>query len=365
MNVDQLKPEKGLGIFVAGYRWSGSGAVSDWLGGHSALCRVRDSEAAFGEIRALNYGLRFLLLTAAGRIPYGEKLGRWALCPDPRWWSEVLGPPISRERGRLAFFYLLLDWLYFSAARLKVIPSVRKYKQLLDSQLGQDFRHDEEYQETVRQLVAVLRSFARRSRSSGRQEKPENDNSLRLAFSQIIDLFARRIGTDGQFLVFDNAISGLHPEFFHLLHPNVFPGQIILFVRRDPRDQFAELVKYSGSTFPWSVGSFIRQYRQAQEKTQRFIDEAAAQNAEGAGRRFIRRISFETFVLNKNGVREQLQQDLQNFGSPTACLLNHSGSRQRPARKLTMGRTACSILKTQKRISESGVLRIYPGKCYG
>src|SRR6056297_2118847 len=169
MNVDQLKPEKGLGIFVAGYRWSGSGAVSDWLGGHSALCRVRDSEAAFGEIRALNYGLRFLLLTAAGRIPYGERLGRWALCPDPNWWPEVLGPPISRERGRLSTLYLLLDRLYFSVARFKIIPPVHEYKRLLDSQLGVDFRYDQEYLLTVRQLVRVLRSFTRRSQSSGQQ----------------------------------------------------------------------------------------------------------------------------------------------------------------------------------------------------
>ncbi len=91
-----------LGIFIAGYRWSGSGAVSDWLAGHDSLCRVEGSEAAFGEIRAINYGLRFLVQTAAGRIPYGERFGRWALCPDPLLWPKILGPALTLKRGRFS-----------------------------------------------------------------------------------------------------------------------------------------------------------------------------------------------------------------------------------------------------------------------
>src|SRR6056297_2629263 len=94
-----------LGIFVAGYRWSGSGAVSDWLAGHSDLCRVKESEEAFGEIRALNYGVRYLLLSAAGEVPFGERIGRWALCPDPKMWTAVLGRSLSMERGVFSIFY--------------------------------------------------------------------------------------------------------------------------------------------------------------------------------------------------------------------------------------------------------------------
>ena len=62
-----------LGIFVAGFRWSGSGAVSDWMAGRAALRQAPNSEASFGEIRAINYGLRNSLLAAEGPRPFGER----------------------------------------------------------------------------------------------------------------------------------------------------------------------------------------------------------------------------------------------------------------------------------------------------
>ncbi len=310
-----------LGIFIAGYRWSGSGAVGDWLAGHDGLCRVEGSEAAFGEIRALNYGLKYLFQTAAERIHYGEKLGRWALCPDPRKWDEVLGPPLTRERGKFAGLYGLADALYFSAARFHVIPGVKKYRDLLDAQLAGDFREDKEYLRLVDDLVSVLREWMK-NRYGRSEEVLEYNNSVRLAASRLLSLFYRRLGGGSKALIFDNAISGMNPELFHLLHPSIFPGQIIILVRRDPRDQFAELVKYSGSTFSWSAGHFIRQYRSVQEKTIHFLDEASGESGfspsgkDWEGARFIRRISFESFVLNRNDARTRLKDDLQEFWKP-------------------------------------------------
>jgi len=306
----------GLAVFTAGYRWSGSGAVSDWLGGHEDICRVEGSEAAFGEIRAVNYGLRFLVQTAAGRTRYGELLGRWAICPDPAYWPRILGKPLSRNRGRLGILYLLADRLYFSAARFFVIPGVKKYKSMLDAQLGGDFRQDEEYLALVKDLASSLRLFMKNRRIAGAPALPEEDEAVRLAASRFLALFVRRLGTRGKVLLFDNAISGLNPELFHLLHPSLFPGQIIILVRRDPRDQFTDLVKYSGSTFPWTVGHFIRQYRNVQEKTRRFLEALDLSEGETGCRRFVRQVSFEAFVLDKRGTRTGLKDDLQEFWEP-------------------------------------------------
>jgi len=302
-----------IGIFIAGYRWSGSGAVSDWLAGHSGLCRVEGSESAFGEIRAINYGLRYLVLTAAERISYGERFGRWALCPDPELWNEILGAPLTNSRGKAAFLYTMADILYFMAARFHITPSVSRYKQLLDSQLGMDFRSDNEYLESITKLTDSLRNYMQDQKNND-GTGPEQDKAVRYHTSRILSLFYDRLSNNGKIVIFDNAISGLSPELFNLLDPAFFPGQVIIFVRRDPRDQFAELVKYSGSTFSFSVGKFIRQYRHTREKTNQYIEEASGQD-KGCSR-FIRQVSFEDFVLNTDKVRTRLKDDLQEFWKP-------------------------------------------------
>ncbi len=312
----EIKTGSRLGIFIAGYRWSGSGAVSDWLAGHSGLCRVEGSEAAFGEIRAINYGLRFLVQTAAGRIRYGERLGRWALCPDPELWGRVLGSPLTRERGRFAGLYTFADALYFMAARFHIIPRVTKYKQLLDAQLGMDFREDKEYLFCVETLADSLRSYMHRIKEEKSKSDPEDNDDVVEAASSLLSLFHRRLSENGRVLIFDNAISGLYPESFGLVSSSIFPGQIIIFVRRDPRDQFAELVKYSGSTFPWSVGKFIRQYRATQERTKKFVENISVKAPEQQDPNnsiLIRQVSFEDFVLDRNNVRTRLKEDLQIF----------------------------------------------------
>lgn len=310
----EIKTGSRLGIFIAGYRWSGSGAVSDWLAGHDGLCRVEGSEAAFGEIRALNYGLRYLLQTAAGHIRYGERLGRWALCPDPELWDDILGSPLTRERGKLSVLYTLADALYFTAASYHIIPRVTKYKQLLDAQLGMDFRSDKEYLDIIHNLTTSLQNYMSHKNKKRTSTGPEDNDSIRLSASMLLSLFYQRLSRNGKVLIFDNAISGINPEHFKLLDPYMFPGQIIIFVRRDPRDQFAELVKYSGSTFSFSVGKFIRQYRHTQAKTRQYIDEVNGQNQNNI--RFIRQVSFEDFVLNTGNLRTRLKDDLQEFWKP-------------------------------------------------
>lgn len=306
-----------LGLFVGGFRWSGSGAVSDWLAGHQGLCQLEGCQASFGEIRAINYGLRYLAQTAAGVVPWGERLGRWALCPDPRLWDQVLGVPLTARRGVLSPLYFMADLAFASAARFRIIPGLPVYKPLLDTQLGRDFTQDAEYLGLASAYVASLHGYLDRKASAGSGEAgtgrppPWQDPEVRQAASAVIGLFYRRLTREGRVPIFDNAFSGLNPELFGLVSHEVFLKRVLLLIRRDPRDQFVDLVRCSGSTFSWTVGSFIQQYRRAQEKTAKFMADTA--DAIGSGSRFIQVVGFEDFVRDTGGTRTRLQSDLLAF----------------------------------------------------
>ena len=90
---------------------------------------------------------------------------------------------------------------------------------MLDAQLGRDFREDEEYLDLVKGLTDALRLYMQNKNDEKYAFGPEHDEDVRLAASGILSLFYRRFYQDGRILIFDNAISGLNPELFHLLHP--------------------------------------------------------------------------------------------------------------------------------------------------
>ncbi|OHD14705.1 MAG: hypothetical protein A2Z96_05825 [Spirochaetes bacterium GWB1_48_6] len=108
--------------------------------------------------------------------------------------------------------------------------------------------------------------------------------------------------------IFDNAFSGINPDLFRLLSPELFSRKVLLLVRRDPRDQFADLVRYSGSTYPWNVRSFIKQYRIAQYRTAQFLERMRDEPGT-----MVRLLGFEEFVLDSSGARTALQADLRLF----------------------------------------------------
>lgn len=316
---------------MGGYRWSGSGAVSDWLAGRRGLFLIEGSEASFGEIRALNYGLRYLVQTAGRQVLWGETLGRWAICPDPTLWDSVLGPPLTRERGASAPLYILADKAFTAAARFRIIPGLSSYKGLLDSQLGMDFRTDTEYLEAAGTLADALRCYVRERRKAEYSVQERNrqpawhDPRVQTAASRYVGLLYKRLRcvrkdnahtekanpSEEYVPILDNAFSGLNPELFFLLKPELFERKVFLLVRRDPRDQFTDLVRLSGSTFSFSVGSFIRQYRRAQEKTKVFL-----RRIQQEPRTFVRLLNFEDFVYNTGGTRSSLRQELDEFLSP-------------------------------------------------
>lgn len=298
-----------LGLFVGGFRWSGSGAVSDWLAGHEGFYQIEGCQASFGEIRAINYGLRYLTQTAAGQIRWGERLGRWALCPDPGLWGAVLGKPLTSRRGALAPLYYLADLAFTSAARFRIIPGLPVYKGLLDTQLGRDFWQDEEYLAAVSSFVAALHMYIDETGFAAAEGFfPWDHRAVRQAAGGILELFFHRLSRNGRVPIFDNAFSGLNPELFGLLSDGPFRQRVLLLVRRDPRDQFVDLVRCSGSTFSWTVGAFIRQYRKAQEKTLGFMEKLGGDDTV-----MVRLIGFEEFVLDREDARTRLRQDLLSF----------------------------------------------------
>lgn len=333
--------QKPLGLFVGGFRWSGSGAVSDWLAGHEGLSQLKGCEASFGEIRAINYGLRYLAQTAAGTVSWGERLGRWALCPDPRLWGKVLGDSLTARRGPLSSLYFLADLAFTSAARFRIIPGLRFYKPLLDTQLGMDFTQDSEYLSAVSAYATSLHGYLdRKAGTSLPGSAPWQDKEVQKAASSVISLFYHRLTRDGRLPIFDNAFSGLNPELFGLLSGNVFRKKVLLLVRRDPRDQFVDLVRCSGSTFSWTVSSFIRQYRSAQAKTASFLAEM-----DGDGSCLVRVLGFEDFVLDTGGARTALQAELLDFWAgegqgPSGAWLAGSFRPEQSAANIGLWRTA-------------------------
>lgn len=298
-----MKNKNKLGLFIGGYRWSGSGAVCDWLSGHEGLAEPEGSDSSYGEIRAVNYGIKYLVQTAAGMIRWGERLGRWAICPDPKLQNKILGSYLNSQRGPLSPVYLILDYLFTTAAKHFIIPSLSAYKPLLDSQLGRDFSSDKEYLQAIEQFAKSLKKNTFNS-STPPWEVKEVIHSA----SAVIAVLNERISREGIIPIYNNAFSGLHPEHFNLLEPELFRRKIFILVRRDPRDQFADLVHFSGSTFSWSVDKFIKQYADVQNRTTKYLQTRGESTEE-----FITLLNFENFVRNDKDLRSNLKTELETF----------------------------------------------------
>ncbi len=292
-----------MGIFVAGYRWSGSSAVGDWLEDYRCLSRPPGTGVSDGEVKALNYGLQNLLLIAEGKNLLGEHLARCALCPDKSLWPEVLGPPLLHESGLAARSAALFDRALMLGARKFLRPGLAHYPVLLREHLGKDHAQDHEYLETVSRLVQTLRQNLSSITSSGSEQE-----LLSQAASKFIALFYdRQLQLTGTLPVFDNAIAGANCRYFSLLHEGIFPKQAIFLVRRDPRDQFAEQVRFSARTCSWMIRRFVRQYLDNHSCTMRFIK--AQKDNPG---KIVRLIPFESFVLDP-GFRADLSSDLEKM----------------------------------------------------
>lgn len=292
-----------IGLFVAGFHWSGSGAVADWLEGHDAIISTPASEAAFGEIRAVNYGMRNLLLAAERPRLYGERLGRLAICPDSAIWPNLLGTLLQLQRPFPAPLLGITDLLYTAVARHHLTPRISQYLPMLNSQLGQDFREDADYLSIVNNLAEVLREGVCRCPS---RWDVVRSSEVSEAVSELVALFADRLQSNGTIHLFNNTISARYARQYHLINTKWFPRQVILFVSRDPRDQFAELVRFSGSTFSFSVRRFIAGYHRYHREVQDIVNEYAADP-----RRIVRLISFESFVHDSDDSRKRLHDELQ------------------------------------------------------
>ncbi|MDF1615234.1 hypothetical protein [Desulfurivibrio dismutans] len=284
-------------LFVSGFRWSGSGAVVDWLRSHRGAVLPGD-----GEIFAINYGVMGLLQLAEGKRWHGERLARLAMCPERRLWGDVFGPWLAGKGRAGRTLARWADLVFMAAALVLTADRVRWYDADLSRQLRRNYRGDAEYLRRLGDYAACLREV------KGGGDDLAAEPRVQLAASRLIALFYDRWrAEDGRLPIFDNALSGREPEYLALLHREIFPRQLILLVRRDPRDQFADLVRYSRSTWSWNVRRFIRDYRRRHRQAQAVMGRCA-----GANRRF-RLFSFEDFVMDRGGLRSELTAEVESF----------------------------------------------------
>ena len=290
-----------VGLFISGFRWSGSSAVSDWLESFSAIRKPPDSIIANDEIRALNYGLTFFLKAAEKSLLYGEKLARYSMWPEKKMWKTVFGKPLALERGALSLPLYFLDTLFMAAAKKRLNPGIDAYEKLLCSNLNvRDYRLDTEYLERLRELTEAVRYAVKVSSPSWSSLK--EDRKLKSAVSGFLVLFYDRLGSSESIPLFDNAFSGLTPRFFDLVGINHFRHQLIIFVVRDPRDQFAEQVRYSTKTFPFMARKFASDYRLLLQGAKEY-----AVSCVDVPGRTVKIISFEDFVLDRDNTRSDLK----------------------------------------------------------
>ncbi len=296
MNKDINYAGRRLGIFTAGFRWSGSSALSDWLESFSSVRKPPGCQAAYDEIRALNYGLT-LVIKAVEKTPlYGEQLSRYSMYPDKSRWNSIFGKPLSLKT-------VCTDALFMTAAKGKLNPGLESYGPLLSTSLGRDYRSDTEYIKTIGNLTEAARSLIKKYPGRRSWEAVAGDKDFSSSVSAFLGLFYERLSSSGVVPVFDNAISALNPRFFDLVENSVFPVQLIMFVKRDPRDQFAELVKYSAKTFSFMVRSFIKDYRRNITRSLNYTSISGGRPDSG---KIIRLIDFEDFVYDTSGIRREM-----------------------------------------------------------
>ena len=305
-NIIENKKINRLGIFTAGFRWSGSSAVSDWLESFSSVRKPEGCEASNDEIRALNYGMTIFLKIILSKYYVGEKLARYSMCPDKKDWNRFFGDPLYKEKGIFAPFIAAADSFFMTAAASHLTPGLDMYKPLLDLQLGCSYKNDDEYLNVVSDFTEAVRKALKQKYSSWNEVS--KDKNLSDAASALFALFYDRYIERGYVPVLDNAISGLNPHFYDLVSSEYFKKKVIIFVVRDPRDQFAEQVRFSAKTFSFMARSFVTDYRKKYEKTSEFV--SSMKDSAGSD---VYMISFEDFVSNKNGIRDRLKSSLSNY----------------------------------------------------
>jgi hypothetical protein len=297
VSKDIINTKKRLGIFTAGFRWSGSSALSDWLESFSSVRKPPGCKSAYDEIRALNYGLTLLIGGVEKTLLYGEQLSRYSMYPDKSQWKRIFGKPLSPKT-------IFIDALFMTLAKGRLNPGLESYGSLLSTPLGRDYRSDTEYIKALSRLTESARRVIKKHPRRRSWESIAGDKEFSESVSAFLALFYDRLSSSGAVPVFDNAVSALNTRFFDLVENTVFPVQLIMLVKRDPRDQFAELVKYSAKTFSFMVNRFIKDYRKNITGAVDFVS-AAGRTTSSSGK-IVKLIDFEDFVYDTSGIRTEL-----------------------------------------------------------
>lgn len=252
---------------VLGTTYSGSGAVFDFLKGRlDSFLPLGDSE--------------YLL----PHVPYGLMQLRSAC-------SEAFHYSIAHEafvRFRDIAFRLARSpkgWVYGGGYE-KLLPGFTKeidalVDALIDSRMPMKFVWDRIMYEN--QPVGVLSRLGRKLGSSKtiRQPKrflPVEPGKINERIREMHDRLFVDESDRSKFILLNQAGSGWNPH----QSTDFYSQRRVIVVTRDPRDQFAELRKFKGSTNVWE---FIKWFRNLQSRTV-------------TGNPEIMYVGFEDFVLN-------------------------------------------------------------------
>ncbi len=260
-------------VFLAGYFYSGSGAVVDYLRGFEGLSKWPATQGDF-RLDKIPGGLADLYKRA-------ESEGRLTPCDVVDFYLHLTGSAVT------------------SAA-----PGKYNKREVVNRVSRNILKHDGSFaycREGIA-LFAQLYDFA----SSDCQNMSELRELLMHGLERMLDAAAGGIGANC--LVIDQGVTAWRLPIAHLVPPSNF-----IIVHRDPRDQYVEakLAHAKSGRKGWTVQSFADMYKSRRN----MVDSSIATLETECGHRFLR-IAFEDFVIAHEETSNRIRSFLR-LGSET------------------------------------------------
>lgn len=284
-----------IGVFVCGSGFSGSSAVTDWLCDSSAFYYIPGQE-----IKAVGRGAIGLLNFRGAKKRRGLYQAKRALYPDPSSWSDVhLNSGWLRTSWRSPAD--IEDMIYTAVSdiartclnRVVKLNTKEPAETKLSAALGKPFLEDHEFRIKVNDFAIAC------------ERNPHmNDEIVMDKFSSIISHFHDAWRENG-IPVFDNIIFRSNIRYIKHIGSPQFKRKLVFFVYRDPRDQYAEIVK--GNYLP------LLRLRKFCESYKRVLTVASQEENKQNDTTMWIAIPFEDFLLNDKNLRIRIEKHISDF----------------------------------------------------
>lgn len=274
-------------VFVNGSSWSGASAIVDWI--RNSHCFVKFPGQ---EIKAIGRGILALLEKLEKESVIGQRIAKRAFMPNSSIWPSV---GLDGLRSRVDAVDRVHELVYLLLKRTALqTPAGQSFGEKLDDVMRRPYLNDEVYMQIVRELAKTLRSYS---------EYKTKDAVLDIV-SDLVSYIHDK-WTDYGIPVFDNAFVRDTVRYTKLATSKI-DKRAYLFVVRDPRDQYAEVL--NARFIPLMRRSaFRKSYKRFYRDVRRLCHERLNSNE------ICRVIPFERFVLNVDGFRSRLADELSVF----------------------------------------------------